>query len=159
MPVFKHVVDLTSDEKKHIFHLLRSGGVSRKSVRARILLMADAGFVDREVADLLKLSRSTVVGLRRRFVKEGLVATLNDRPRTGRASKLNQRQTALLIAVARGQAPEGRPRWTLRLLPQRMVQLGFTTSICHETVRAILRKALWEEPAKGLVARPRGVWS
>ena len=72
--------------------------------------------------------------------EEGLEAALKDKPRPGRQRKLSGKQEAYLIAAACTDPPEGRARWTLRLLAGKVVELGFAESICHETVRQILKK-------------------
>jgi transposase len=110
--------------------------------------MASAGLNDKRVSEALHVSMKTVWGIRKRYVEEGLDAALNDRPRSGRASKLTEKQKARLIAIACGQAPDGHTHWTLRLLAEKAVQLGLTESICHETVRAILREARFETLAQ-----------
>jgi transposase len=157
MSFFKYIVHLTSDEKSQISNFLRSESASRKLTRARILLLADAGLIDSQIAEILQVSRSTVVAMRRRFVRSGLMSAINDRPRTGRTTRLDKKQRAILIAVASGQPPKGHRRWTLRLLAQKIVQLGFTKSICHETVRAILNKARRESLSESLSLHPGGL--
>jgi transposase len=124
--------------------------------RARILLRADAGLTIEKISGELDICMSTIWGIRKRFIEGGLNAAINEGPRPGRTPKLNPEQTAQLIAVAKTSAPEGRPHWSLRLLAEKMSQLGFGKSICHETVRTILKKGRLEGEVKGRRSRPRG---
>ena len=82
---------------------------------------------------------ATVERTRQRFVEANLEA-LNEHPRPGGQRKLNGKQEAHLIAVACTPAPGGQARWTLQLLAERVVELGFVESIARETVRQVLKK-------------------
>ena len=140
MPRKKYVVDLTAEERKMLEHLGQRGKSSaRKLTRARILLQADEGLTDEEIAAALDVGVATVERLRQRFVEENLEA-LNERPRPGGQRKLNGKQEAHLIAVACTPAPTGQPHWTLQLLADQAVELGFVDSIARETVRQVLKK-------------------
>ena len=88
----------------------------------------------------LLLSASTVGRVRTRFVKEGLDSELNERPRPGQKRKLDGRQEAHLIAIARSAAPEGHADWMIQLLADKVVAMGFAESISLETVRQMLKK-------------------
>jgi transposase len=98
---------------------------------------------------------ATVGRIRQRFVEEGLEAALKDRPRPGQRRKLSGKQEARLIALACSSPPQGRARWTLRLLADKVVELGLTESICHETVRQVLKKRP-QTVAKPPVVHPSG---
>jgi transposase len=140
MPRKKYVVDLTPGERTTLEQLLQRGKSSaRKLTRARILLQADDGLTDEEIATALEVGVATVERTRQRFVEANLEA-LNERPRPGGQRKLNGKQEAHLIAVACTPAPGGQARWTLQLLAERVVELGFVESIARETVRQVLKK-------------------
>jgi transposase len=140
MPRKKYVVELTAEERRTLEQLGQRGKSSaRKLTRARILLQADEGLTDEEIAAALDVGVATVERLRQRFVEESLEA-LNERPRPGGQRKLNGKQEAHLIAVACTPAPTGQPRWTLQLLADQAVELGFVDSIARETVRQVLKK-------------------
>ena len=113
---------------------------ARKVKRALVLLRADEGLLDRDIANGLLISVSTVGRVRTRFVNEGLDGALNERARPGQTRKLDGRQEAHLIAIARSDAPEGHADWTLQLLANKVVAMGFAESISLETVRQILKK-------------------
>jgi len=140
MPKKKYIVDLSAEERTTLEELLRGGQAgSRKLTRARILLKADDGLTDEEIATALDVGAATVGRTRQRFVEENLSA-LNERPRPGAQRKLTGKKEARLIAVACTPAPAGRARWTLRLLAGQVVELGLADSIAHETVRQVLKK-------------------
>ncbi len=131
----KYIVDLTDDERNRLVELTRSGAPrARKMKRAQILLMADDGWTDRDIADALPAGTSTVFRARRRFVEGGLDHALNESPRTGGARKLGANDVALLIATACSDPPEGRARWTLELLADQLVRLTEHTSLSKATV-------------------------
>lgn len=141
MPRIKYIVDLTDEERQHLHQLIRQGSAKARTLtRARILLKADEGFNDAHIAQALDVGRATVERTRKRFVEENLDA-LHERPRPGAQRKLTVKQEAHLLAVSCTPAPEGRARWTLRLLADKVVELGFADTIARETVRGVLKKA------------------
>jgi transposase len=136
----KYIVDLTAEERDELQRLLHSGKTSaRKLTRAQILLKADDGLTDAEIADEIGTCVPTIERTRKRFVEENLDC-LNERPRPGQKLKLQGKAAARLIAEACCKAPEGRKRWTLRLLANRVVELGLCESLSYETVRQQLKK-------------------
>jgi putative transposase len=140
MPKKKYLVDLSDEERQSLLQLLRSGKhSSRKLTRARILLQADEGFTDVQIAQTLKVGRVTVERLRQRFVEGGLTA-LTDKPRPGKKPKLSAKAEARLIAQACSKAPEGRTHWTMQLLADRLVELCEVDIISDETIRRTLKK-------------------
>jgi len=140
MPKKKYVVDLTAEERTTLVELLQKGkSNARKLTRARILLQADEGQTDEEIATALAVGVATVERTRQRFVETNL-EVLNELPRPGGQCKLSGKQEAHLIAVACTPAPSGHTRWTLQLLAEQVVELGFAPSIARETVRQVLKK-------------------
>jgi transposase len=140
MPKKKYLVDLSDDERQALLQLLRTGKhSSRKLTRARILLQADEGFTDEQIAQTLKVGRVTVERLRQRFVEGGLTA-LTDKPRPGKKPKLSAKAEARLIAEACSKAPQGRTHWTMQLLADRLVELCEVDLISDETIRRTLKK-------------------
>ena len=142
MPRKKYLVDLSAEELEELRQLVRRGKhSSRKVTRARILLLAADGSTDEQIVSALKTGFATVERTRKRFVGEGL-GCLKERARRGQARKLTGKQEAHLIAVACSAPPGGRARWTLRLLADKAVELGFCESISHTTVKVVLKKTL-----------------
>jgi transposase len=141
----KYVVRLTEDERQSLQGLLSQKRVGAdRALRARILLKADLdgdAWPDSEIADAFDVGLSTIHRLRQRVVEDGLEAGLSRRPMSvRRATKLDGQQEARLIAIACSPAPEGRARWTLRLLADKLVELEVVDSIGRETVRQTLKK-------------------
>jgi len=126
--------------------LSRGKAAARKLTHARILLKADAppsgpGWNDEAIADGLEVGRATVERVRKEFVEEGLDAALERRrPRRLYVRKLDGDGEAHLVALACQKPPEGRSRWTLQLLADRMVQLEYVDKISYQTVRRTLKK-------------------
>ena len=140
MPKKKYLVTLNADEREQLEHLLHSGThATRKVTRARLLLKAAEGMEDSAIAVALSVGRATVARTRQRFVEAGLEA-LAERPRPGQQPKLDAKAEARLIAEACSIAPEGRQRWTLHLLAERVVALGLAASSSYESVRRVLKK-------------------
>jgi transposase len=151
----RYHVDLSSAERAELGLLLAGGSQAvRKLKRAQILLAADAGMSDDDIATSLGVGHSTVYRTRRRFVEGNLVAALSEEPRAGAERKLTEKQEALLVATACSSPPAGRARWTLELLADEMVRLTSHESLSRETVRRRLaendlkpwRRRMWCVP-------------
>jgi transposase len=142
----KYRVKLSQEQREKLEELTKGGTVSvRKYKRARVLLLADenserGGKKDAEIAELVDTSLSTVSRVRRRFVKEGLELALSEKPRPGKPRTFSGRDRAAVTALASSEPPEGRARWSLRLLADKLVELEIVDSISHRTVRDILKK-------------------
>jgi transposase len=140
MSVKRYLVRLTEEERESLLTLLRGGRAkSRKIARAHILLSADEGKTDEAIAKGLHVGLSTVWRTRQRFVEGGLEWSLHERPRPGAARKLDGRQEAFLVALACSGPPQGRTRWTMQLLADRMVELKVVEQLSDETVRRTLK--------------------
>ena len=141
----KYVVRLTAAERQSLQELTAGKRVAAaKVLRARILLKADVegpAWSDPEIAEALDVGLSTIHRLRERFVEEGLEAALARRPNSqNRVRKLDGSKEAHLIALTCSSPPEGRCRWTLQLLADKLVELRLVDSISAETVRQTLKK-------------------
>src|ERR1700724_498130 len=148
----RYRVELSQIERAALRALLSGGKhASRKLKRAQILLAADAGASDEEIARSVGVGGSTVYRTKRRFVEGNLERALSDEPRPGAERKLTGKEEALLVATACASPPKGRARWTLKLLAGAMVKLTEHKSLSHETVRRRLaenglkpwRKDMW----------------
>jgi transposase len=142
----KYVVRLTEKERSQLETLVRSGRAhARKLLYARILLKADADgperWTDERIAEALEVSTATVARERRRFLEDGLeVALMPKKPGRPRRRVLDGRAEAHLIALSCSDPPEGRERWSMRLLAQKMVELEHVEALSHESVRRTLKK-------------------
>ena len=129
-------VELDQAERIELTGLLSGGKhAARKLKRAQILLAADVGVRDEDIATSVGVGGSTVYRTKRRFVEGNLAGALSEEPRPGAGRKLSVKEEALLVATACSSAPEGRARWTLELLAGAMVKLTEHDSISRETVR------------------------
>jgi transposase len=137
----RYLVTLSDDERVQLLALTKKGKVAaRQLTRAHILLQADAGVADTASAMALHVGTATVERIRKRFVEEGLEAALSERPRPGGRRKLEGKHEALLVALACSTPPDERPRWTMQLLADKLVELKQVESISDETVRRTLKK-------------------
>ena len=144
----KDVVELTETERERLLKLVSSGTApTRMLTRARVLLKAHAHgtlLLDRHgrIAQALHTSVATVGRVRKRFCRQGLEAALaRSLPNRLYERSLDGRTEARLIALACSQAPEGRDRWSMRLLAdKKALELGIVESVSHETVRKALKK-------------------
>lgn len=143
----RYRVTLTPEEREELGRLISRGKAdARKLAHARVLLQADEGaggpgWIDRDIAAALRVSVRTIERVRQRFVEQGLAAALLPKPSQRiYARKLDGGQEAHLLALACARPPEGKARWTLRLLAERMVELEHVAALSHETVRQALKK-------------------
>jgi transposase len=145
-------VELSQTERDELKGLLSGGKhAARKLKRAQILLAADAGASDDDIATSVGVGGSTVYRTKRRFVIGNLEAALREEPRSGASRKLSGKQEALLVATACSKPPQGRARWTLELLAGELAKLTEHDRVSRETVRRRLaenhlkpwRKDMW----------------
>lgn len=139
----KYLVKLTEGERTHLKQLLSKGKLSaRKLKRAQILLAADAGQIDETIAANVQAHVNTVERVRKRLVEGGIEHALTEAKRPGGKSKLDGKSEAILIALACSDPPIGRRQWTMRLLAERLVEMGVVETISDETVRLHLKKTI-----------------
>jgi transposase len=141
----KYIVTLTDEERRHLEQLLGKGKAAARTLQhAHVLLKADevTGWADEQIAAAFSVSVRTVERLRQRFVEEGMEAALHPRPIPRLPRKVDGEVEAYLIALACSDPPQGRKRWTVRLLSDRLVKVGYIEAISHETVRQVLKKTL-----------------
>ncbi|MBD1912304.1 helix-turn-helix domain-containing protein [Leptolyngbya sp. FACHB-8] len=143
----KYIVALTEQERETLEKLTTTGKTSAyKMNHARILLKADinraeGGWTDEAISDALDISIATIERVRQRFVETSLEAALTRQVQHQRkARRLDGEQEARLITMTCGEVPDGRARWSLRLLAEKMVELEYVESISHETIRQTLKK-------------------
>ncbi len=141
----KYVIRLTEEERSALQELMGKPRVAAaKVLRARMVLKADVdgpGWSDPKIAEAFEVGVSTIHRLRQRLVEEGLEAALSRRPSSQqRVPKLDGAKEARLIAIACSSPPEGRARWTLKLLADQLVELDIVDDISSETVRQTRKK-------------------
>lgn len=142
----KYIVRLTQEERQQLEALVSKGKLAvYKTRHAHILLKSDAdgpAWTQERIAEAFGVHRNTVGNVRKRFVEQGLEAALarKKQSRPSRAPRLDSEGQKKLIALCKSPPPEGRGRWTLRLLRAKLVELEVVDSISPETVRQVLKK-------------------
>jgi len=144
----RYRVTLTQEERKELESMTRRGKThARKFIHARALLLCDAGAEGpawnvSDVATALGVSSRAIEHLKKRFVEDGFEAALERKPREKppREVTFDGAFEARLIALACSDAPDGRRRWTVRLLADKAVELSFAESVSHMTVQRVLKK-------------------
>lgn len=132
----RYIVELTPQERDQLKALIVGGvGQVRRIKRAQILLAADSGSSDEEIARTIGVGTSTVYRTKRRLVELGVEHALAEQPRPGGRRKLSTNDEAMLVALACASPPAGRAKWTLELLAGELVQMTGHASISTETVR------------------------
>ena len=143
MPAKKYIVTLTEGEKKTLREIINKGKHSaEKRKRAQALMLAGENYTDDMIAERTGLSRRGLEQLRQRFVEEGFEVTLTGKQRGHKPKKLGGADEARLIALVCGPKPDGRNRWSLRLLQSTWNTLAHTEvkEISHQTIHRILKK-------------------
>jgi transposase len=143
-----YIVELTREERDELVELVSKGkAAARKITHARVLLQADEsknapGWTDIQISEALGIHTNTIHDIRRRFVEDGLQSALvrKKQERPSRKRIVDGEVEARLIALRCGQPPQGKGRWNLRLLADRLVALEIVPDISHETVRQALKK-------------------
>jgi Homeodomain-like domain len=161
----KYVVVLTDDQRRHCTDIVRAGEARARTItHAQILLKTDAGpqgprWTDKAIAEAFGVTTVTVATVRKTMVHEGLEAALRhykgpdrDYPR-----KLDGHAESHLIALACSAPPEGHLRWSLRLLSDRMVELGYVDSLSHTTVGETLKKTNCSPGAPDVIASRQNI--
>jgi hypothetical protein len=143
----KYVVKLNAEERVCLHQMLSAGkAAARKLLHARILLKADASpegaaWTDEQISEALEVSTTTIGRVRQQFVEHSLTAALERRLSSGhRPRRLDGEAEAHLVALACSPAPAGHVHWTIRLLADKVVELGYVEHVGRETVRKVLKK-------------------
>jgi len=142
----KYIVRLSPSERQELESLVRKGRAAAYKIKhANILLKVDAdgpAWTDKRVAEACSVHLNTVRNVRQRLVTMGMEAALGRKKRItpGRSEKLAGKRQERLLELANSKAPDGRKRWTLRLLGKKLVELKVVDSISHETVRKALKR-------------------
>jgi transposase len=135
-------INLKDSEVIFLTNFIRKGKKNARSLtRARILLLANQGKGDTEIAKILGVGRSTALRIKKRYLEGGLQSALVDKPRSGQPEKYSERHVAEIIARACTKPPEGRKRWSLSLLCEELRKKEGFETINKESIRLILKKS------------------
>ena len=141
MPRTRKYVKFSKTDKTALKQTLAKKQTSaREQTHARILDLLFRQESPEQIAELLGISLGTVYNTQNRFLEEGLQAALSERPRSGKPPVIKPEERAKITALACSDAPAGHARWTLRLLADKVVELGYVESISHMEVSRILKK-------------------
>jgi transposase len=137
----RYRVTLTDEERERLHLLTRKGTASVRMVRrAQTLLLAADEERDEDIAKALRIGIATVERTRKRCVEEGVEASLRERPRPGARPKLGPKERAYVVALACTKPPEGRHRWSMQMLADRLVELEMVPDITDEAIRLLLKR-------------------
>lgn len=132
----KNEVRLKKDERSFLIELISKGKEqARKIKRGNILLLVEEGKTDKEISEILKISYSTIERTRKKYVEYGLEFALKEKPRSGAPKSLDGRGESLLIATVCSEPPEGRTRWTMRLLEKNLIELNVSDTTIQRTLK------------------------
>jgi len=155
----KYIVTLNAEERAGLLQMIAAGKTAaRKLLHVRILLKADAGeggpgWTDEQISEAMEVSPTTIGRVRQQFVEYSLTAALERRLPCGhRPRRLDGEAEAHLIALTCSPAPSGHVHWTIRLLADKMVELGYVERVGRETVRKVLKKTNSSRGKKNSIA-------
>jgi len=136
-----HCVKLKKQARQYLQKIVESGeDKARKITRCRILLLADQGRTDQEISDALNVCLATIFNIRRRYCQEGLERAISEGARSGQPPKFQGKSMAQITAIACSKPPQGRAKWSLRLLADHVIELNIVESISHVSIGNILKK-------------------
>jgi transposase len=143
MPRKRQIIQLSISDRSSLTLILAKKETSaREQTRARVLDLLARKEHPETIANLLKVGIATVYNIQKRFLEEGFQKALYDKPRSGKPSVIKPEEKARITALACSDAPSGYARWTLRLLADKAVEMGYIESISHMEVKRILKKTL-----------------
>ncbi len=135
-------IRLEEEEVQFLNEFVKKGfRKAREVYRANTLLLADKGKKEAEIAEILSVHRKTIWRIKKRYVEKGLETALKYKPRSGQPIKYDEKKQAEIIALACSYPPEGRKRWSIRLLVEEVHGKEGLEKINRESVRLILKKA------------------
>lgn len=141
MPRKRQIIQLSDTDKSSLTQILTKKETSaREQTRARVLDLLARFEHPKTIAKMLKVGIATVYNIQKRFLEEDFGAALYDKPRSGKPPTIKPEEKAKITALACSDAPSGYARWTLRLLAEKSVELGYIETISHMEVKRILKK-------------------
>ncbi len=137
----RSIVPLTDDEREQLRRMVRTGKHAARTItRAQILLLSASGeHTVAAICRMLEVCPATVYNVRARYRTDGLDAALVEKPRPGYPRRVTPRAEAQITTIACSTPPEGRRRWTIQLITDRLVEL-YGTELSDESVRQVLKK-------------------
>ena len=149
MPRKRQIIQLSETDRSSLTKILSKKETSaREQTRARVLDLLAREEHPETISNLLKVGIATVYNIQKRFFDEGLEAVLKDKPRSGKPPVIKPEEKAKITALACSDAPLGYARWSLRLLADKSVEMGYIDSISAMEVGRILKKTLFSHTNK-----------
>ena len=137
----KYKIRLTDEQRCELLSIVSKGEHNARLIkRANILLLSDEGKTAPQIVEALSTTEQTVYNIRKRFSQEGLESAIHEKPRPGAKPLIQPEQEAHIIALACSTPPDDRERWTVRMLTNKVVELGILDEVSRETVRRTLKK-------------------
>ena len=134
-------IKLEKEERKFLQDFLKKGTKKARAIaRANVLLLADEGWDNETITKMVKVHRQRVWRIKKRYLKDGLKSALEEKPRSGQPLKYKEKHKAEIIATACTKAPNGRKRWTIRLLAKTLKKKKGFETLNRESVRLVLKK-------------------
>jgi transposase len=141
MPRKRQIIQLSETDRSSLTQILTKKETSaREQTRARVLDLLARKKPPEKIANLLKVGIATVYNIQKRFLETGFESALYDRPRSGKPPVIKPEEKARITALACSDAPSGYARWSLRLLADKAVEMGYIEAISHTEVQRILKK-------------------
>ena len=137
-------IKLSAEERQYLEDYVNKGKHSARAIkRANVLLLLDGGKSGKEASERARVSGGTVSNIKTRYEAEkgNITKVIEEKPRPGQAPKITQEVEAHITSLACSKAPDGRSQWSLRLLAEKVVELGYVDSLSYEAVRKCLKKA------------------
>lgn len=135
-------IKLRKKERDFLMEFIRNGTKKARAIAsANILLLANEGKDNDIICQMLKVHRQKIWRVKKRYIEEGLEATLSEKPRSGQPRKYKNHHEAEIIALACTNPPEGRKRWALQLLAETLQKKKDFETITGESIRLVLKKA------------------
>jgi transposase len=132
---------LTDDEVAYLTKYINTGKRAARAIkRAQILLYSHAGKTPAQICEIISTSIATVYLTRQHYRQEGVQASIEEKPRSGQPRRLSSEQEAAITVLACSHAPEGRAQWSVRLLTDKVIEIGIVEQVGRETIRRFLKK-------------------
>lgn len=136
-------IKLNKEDREDLKTYISVGKRSARALkRALILKYADEGLSSKDIMALLDTTIPTIWKVKKRYLEGGLQTALCEKPRPGQPVKIGQRQEAYITTIACSKPPEGRDRWTIRMIADKAIELGYMEQVSRESVRQVLKKAI-----------------
>jgi transposase len=135
------MIQLSEEERQEVEGFIRRGKANARTLtRAHVLLKAADGWTITRLSETFNISPATVSNIRQRYREGGINAVLTDRRQQNRRRALSGAAEAMIVAVACSPVPDGHDHWTVRMIRDKLVEMGVVDHVSHGTVHHALKK-------------------